>query len=184
VQVPMMHGKIKVGFTSRPGVVLGELPYGGQAFVLTIAMPEGSGTLADLIASLTPERWAEWTGMLTTVDYNEISPLDVALPKLELKYETLLNDALTALGMGIAFDDQRADFSRLTTAAQAYLEFVKQNTFVKMDEKGTEAAAVTTVGVGVTSLPPSLVVDRPYLFAIRERLSGTILFLGAIGDPR
>jgi serine protease inhibitor len=95
----------------------------------------------------------------------------------------VLNDALRAMGMGVAFDHDLADFSRMTPA-QAYLDFVKQNTFLKLDEKGTEAAAVTTVGVGFVSLPPSLIVDRPYLIAIRERLSGTILFLGAIGDPR
>jgi serpin B len=61
---------------------------------------------------------------------------------------------------------------------------VKQNAFVDVNEVGTEAAAVTTVGVGVTSLPPQIRVDRPFVFAIRERLSGTILFLGKIVDPR
>jgi serpin B len=181
--VPTMHGEIKAGLGWAPGVVLGELPYGGQAFVLTIAMPEGNGTLADLIASLDAARWQEWTSRLPAGDYEELKAIDVALPKLELDYEVVLNDALKALGMEVAFDHQQADFSRLTPE-QAYIDFVKQNTFLKMDEKGTEAAAVTTVGIGLVSLPPSLIVDRPYLIAIRERLSGTILFLGAIGDPR
>jgi len=183
VQVPTMHGKIRAAVSWRPGVVLGELPYGGQAFVLTIALPEGNGTLGNLIASLDAETWAAWTDALPAADYGELQPIQVSLPKLELDYEVMLNDALEALGMGIAFDHDRADFSRLTPE-QAYIDFVKQNTFLKMDEKGTEAAAVTTVGGGVVSAPPSLIVDRPYLLAIRERLSGTILFLGAIGDPR
>jgi serpin B len=184
VQVPTMHGKIKAAMAWRPGVVLGELPYGGQAFVLTVAMPDGQRTLKELVASLNAQTWADWTSVLPSGDYGQLTAIDVALPKLELEYEEKLNDALAAMGMGVAFDQYRADFTRLTTADRAYIDFVKQNTFLKMDEKGTEAAAVTTVGIGLVSLPPSLVVDRPYLVAIRERLSGTILFLGAIGDPR
>jgi serpin B len=183
VQVPTMHGKIRAAVSWRPGVVLGELPYGGQAYVLTIAIPEGNRSLAELVGSVDAQTWADWTGTLPAGDYGKLQAIDVALPKLELEYETLLDDALKAMGMGVAFDS-RADFTRLTVAERAYIDFVKQNTFLKLDEKGTEAAAVTTVGVGVVSLPPSLIVDRPYLIAIRERLSGTILFLGAIGDPR
>ena len=63
------------------------------------------------------------------------------------------------------------------------LQYVRQKTFVEVDEAGTKAAAATVVGVGVTSAPPTMRVDRPFLFAIRERFSGTVLFLGAIGDP-
>jgi serpin B len=64
------------------------------------------------------------------------------------------------------------------------IHFVKQNTFVEVNEEGTEAAAVTTVGIIVVSVPTPIVVDRPFLFVIRERHSGTILFMGTIGDPR
>ncbi|NJD10793.1 MAG: serpin family protein [Gemmatimonadetes bacterium] len=183
VQVTTMFGELKAAVSHSPGVLIGELPYGGQAFVLTIAIPQGNATLAELIASLDATQWAQWTSALPSGDYDELEAIHVGLPKLQLEYETMLKDALTALGMGVAFDPQHADFSRMTPA-QAYIDFVKQNTFLKMDEKGTEAAAVTTVGMAFTSLPPSLTVDRPYLIAIRERLSGTILFLGAIGDPR
>ena len=181
VQVPTMHGTIKAAVFHRPGVALGELAYGGQAFVLTIAMPEGDGSLADLITTLDAETWADWTGTLPAGDYAKLAGIDVALPKLELTYEKYLNDALTAMGMGLAFTGD-ADFTRMTPGG-AYIDFVKQNTFLKVDEKGTEAAAVTTVAMA-TSMPPSLIVDRPFLLAIRERLSGTILFLGVIGDPR
>jgi serpin B len=153
VQVPTMHGKIRAAVSWRPGVVLGELPYGGQAFVLTIALPEGNATLADLIASLDAETWAEWTGALPAGDYSKLTPIQVSLPKLELDYEVMLNDALEAMGMRVAFDPVLADFSRLTPA-QAYIDFVKRNTFLKLDEKGTEAAAVTTVGAGVCPRRP------------------------------
>jgi len=85
-----------------------------------------------------------------------------------------------------AFIPDGADFSRLSRTAgpHLYISFVKQNSFVDVNEVGTEAAAVTVVGVGVTSLPPQVRVDRPFVFAIRERLSGTILFMGKIVEPK
>ena len=162
--------------------MLGELPYGGQAFVMNVVRPPAGTTLAELIARLDVETWSEWTDAIG--DYGS---RPVELPKLELEYEDTLNAALTAMGMGPAFDPDRADFTRLTPAAETnhvWIDFVKQNTFLNVDEEGTEAAAVTTVGVSLSSAPAALVVDRPYLLAIRERLSGTILFIGAIGDPR
>ena len=108
----------------------------------------------------------------------------LGLPKLTLDYDAFLNDALKALGMQVAFGPG-ADFTRMSPGGdQMCIDFVRQKTFIEVDERGTRAAAVTGVGIGVTSLPPSLVVDRPFVFAIRERLSGTILFLGVVKDPR
>ncbi len=89
------------------------------------------------------------------------------------------------MGMGSAFR-AGADFSRLTplgATGDVCIQFVKQNTFVEVNEEGTEAAAVTSVGIGLSSLPPSMRFDRPFLFAIRERSTGTILFLGRMGHP-
>ncbi|MFU8857064.1 MAG: serpin family protein [Deferrisomatales bacterium] len=186
VEVQRMSGTLGAGVRQvQGGVQIGELPYGGQAFVMTLALPPPGGSLAALVAGLDAGTWSRWTEGLPE-DY-AAAEIEVGLPKLELSYERVLNDVLTALGMGVAFDENLADFSRLLDLApplNAYLDFVKQNTYLRVDEEGTQAAAVTTVGVGVTSAPPSFVVDRPYLLVIRERLSGTILFLGAIGDPR
>jgi serpin B len=106
----------------------------------------------------------------------------IRIPRFRLEYEKYLNAPLVDMGMPLAFGPD-ADFTRLTSPGGVCIQFVKQNTFVEVNEEGTEAAAVTSVGVGVTSAPPTFVVDRPFLFAIRERLSGTILFLGTIGDP-
>jgi len=86
--------------------------------------------------------------------------------------------------MEVAFSEAEADFSNLYTGpGRAYLSRVKHKTFMDVNEEGTEAAAVTSVEVGVTSAPARLVVDRPFLFAIRENLSGTILFMGKIVRP-
>ena len=108
--------------------------------------------------------------------------MDLYLPKLKLEYERSLNDDLKAMGMSRAFDSVRADFSRIANAS-LYISLVKQKTFVDIHEEGTESAAVTAVGVTVTSAPPPpklMRVDRPYIFVIRERLSGNILFMGKI----
>jgi serine protease inhibitor len=187
VEVERMHGEIPAGVRHLPdGGFVGELPYGGQAFVMNVVVPGPGTTLGELVGDLDGATWDGWTQGFPE-DYVDAQKIQVGLPKLELSYGKVLNDVLEAMGMGIAFDEGLADFSRmidLPPGLNAYLDFVRQDTFLRVDEEGTEAAAVTTVGVGVTSMPPSIIVDRPYLLVIRERLSGTILFMGAIGDPR
>jgi len=185
VEVERMNASIPAGFRwLSGGVRVGELPYGGQAFVMNLVLPPEDGSLDDLLAGLDGATWAEWTSGFPE-DYADAQEIQVGLPRLELTWSRELNDVLSAMGMGIAFQPQAADFSRLIPPPpNVYLDFVKQDTFLRVDEEGTEAAAVTTVGMMPTSAPPSLILDRPFLLVIRERLSGTILFMGAIGDPR
>jgi serpin B len=171
----MMTGKIALGFASDTRWTAGELPYGGGAFGMIVVVPQDGVSLADIVNEMDAASWDALAARL--VD----SELDVYLPKFRLEYDTYLNRPLIDMGMTTAFSPA-ADFSALTTE-DVCIQFVRQKTFVEVDEEGTEAAAVTVVGVGVTSLPPSLRADRPFLFAIRERLSGTILFMGTIGDP-
>jgi serine protease inhibitor len=133
--------------------------------------------VGSLVASLRGDEWAEWAER-----FREVT-MDLYLPRLKLEYERKLNDDLKALGMLDAFVPDGADFTRMApapTGHHLYIDFVKQKTFVEINEEGTEAAAATAVGIGLTSAPPAMRVDRPYIFAIRERLSGTILFLGKI----
>jgi serpin B len=159
------------------GWVAAEVPYGGGAWMMTVAVPTDQRGLRavvdDLGSILDPQAgWA--TG-----------EVELYLPRFELKWERQLNPDLQALGMVDAFDAQRADFTpmyRRAREVQLHIKRVKQKTFLKVDEKGTEAAAVTSVEVGITSVPMRTVVraDRPFLLAIRERLSGTVLFAGLI----
>jgi serine protease inhibitor len=116
---------------------------------------------------------------MTAMDSTSIR---VELPKFKLEYTRGLNDDLTALGMGVAFEDGAADFRNLFEPNEPgpYITGVAHRTFLEINEEGTEAAAVTSVGVGVVSLPPTFSVDRPFLLAIRERFSGTVLFVGKI----
>ncbi len=157
-----------------------ELPYGGEAFAMTVVLPSEAVGIQAFVESLDAEAWAEIIAGLHETE------LLVALPKFTLEYEKNLNDVLKALGMEVAFDPAAADFSRMhrdALAMQLHISRVKQKAFVDVDEEGTRAAAVTSVEIGVTSAPPMFRADRPFLFAIRERLSGALLFTGVVRDP-
>ncbi len=167
---------VKVYFGSDVTVL--DLPYGGKAYSMTIVVPTGTGDIGALVASLNDQRWRTWIGGLSKAGYV------VVMPKFTLEYELEMKEVLSALGMGIAFQPVEADFTRINpTPELLYLSKVKHKSFVDVNEEGTEAAAVTSVEVRVVSLPPTLVIDRPFLFAIRERFSGTLLFLGLMMDP-
>lgn len=108
----------------------------------------------------------------------------VGLPKFKFSQEFNLNETLKKMGMVRAFTDF-AQLDQINKTARLYVDFVKQNTYVGVDEVGTEAAAVTTIGVGVTSMPsyPSFICDKPFGFIVSENTSNTILFMGRIMNP-
>lgn len=171
-----------LAYRASPAWQAAEIPYGGGAWVMTVAIPRDDHTLDavvdDLEALLDPG--AEW----------EEQPVEVHLPRFELEWERELNEDLKALGMVDAFIPYVADFTpmyRKGLEEGLHIKKVKQKTFLKVDEKGTEAAAVTVVEVGLEcggcGGPPTLTADRPFLLAIRERLSGTVLFAGFIVEP-
>jgi serine protease inhibitor len=178
VSAPMMHSDATRPWADDGVVQLVELLYADSAFSMVLAMPSDGSTIDALIASLSPERWQSWIEALRP------GRLLLTAPKFRFSFGQRLDDALRAMGMAIAFEPLEADFGRITRARDdLYISRVEHKTFIDVHELGTEAAAATAVGVGITSLPPSLVFDRPFLFAIRERDSGTILFIGRVGDP-
>ncbi|CAN5317162.1 serpin family protein [soil metagenome] len=153
-----------------------ELPYGSDKYAMTVLLPSQNTTADALINSLSSTDWAQLQKDMTAGE------IDFGLPKFTLSYEIKLNNALSALGMPTAFTD-RADFTKINAKGGLTLSFVKQNTFVAVDEKGTEAAAVTTGGVSTTSARVPTLCDRPFVFVIHEKTSGTVLFVGKIADP-
>lgn len=171
-----------------PDAVQGvELPYGGGAFSAIALLPPADLPIGSFVAGIDQVAWDAWMDhfdAMAEAEDTDAEGMLVRLPKFELEWGATLNDALKTLGMRHAFDGQLADFTRITDDRDdLFIYEVMQKTFVKVDEKGTEAAAATSVSIGPTSLPPSITFDRPFLFAIRERFSGTILFMGVIGDP-
>ena len=179
VSVPMMRQSLWAKFTAGEGFVAVDLPYGAKAFSMTVVVPTGDATLDALVQGMDGARWQE------IVDGLGEGHGEVWLPRFELTYTKLLNNALIAMGMEIAFDPARADFGRLVENAGPgtgpSIGWVKQKSFVKVDEEGTVAAAAT--GVAFVISRTLIQADRPFLFAIRERFSGTILFVGTVTDP-
>lgn len=174
--VRMMSQGAEFPHASRPGYTALALPYGFGLFQMTILLPDPGHTVDEVAAGLDAGAWADLQAAMTT------SELDVSIPRFELEYERSLVDVLSAMGMQVAFN-AGADFSGINPDADLYIDEVLHKTFVRVDEEGTEAAAATSVGVNEVSLPPSFVVDRPFLFLIHDQHSGAILFAGKITDP-
>lgn len=153
------------------GLQIAEVPYGNGDFAMDIVMPPFKANVDSAAAALTSSVWSDLIASLGDVDYA------LSLPKFTLTYERFFNDDLSTLGMGVAFSDA-ANFSGMSPVGLK-LEFVKQKTFVDVNEAGTEAGASTITGVVPTSLS-EFNVNRSFIFLIRERQTGTILFMGKL----
>ncbi len=179
---PMMSVEDKFQYAENDDFQAVDLPYGNGYFSMTIILPRPGQSIDALVAQFTQENWNGWLESLRKTD------LTVMLPRFRLEYELELTSVLKALGMGIAFDQGRADFSSLMDVPpeileKLYISEVKHKTFVEVNEEGTEASAATSTGMAGTSMGPEIRIDRPFLFFIRENHSGTILFAGKLLSP-
>ncbi|HEX4683262.1 MAG TPA: serpin family protein, partial [Gemmatimonadaceae bacterium] len=175
--VKLMHRKGSVAYTEAATFQAVDLPYGDSAFAMTVVLPKTGTSVEDVAASLDAAAWQRLTPTFATTD------VDLYLPRLTLAWQRDLIPDLQELGMHAPFVRNGADFTAMSPLGkQLYISLVRQKTFVDVNEEGTEAAAVTGVGVSVTAVEvtPVMRVDRPYIFAIRERLTGTVIFLGKI----
>ena len=156
------------------------LPYGEGRVSMYIFLPREQVGLEKFYEILNDKNWENWMLMF---DYHKVN---LGLPKFKTEYEVTLNNVLKSLGMEIAFDKRSADFSGIgPTPPELYIDEVKHKTFVEVNEKGTEAAATSSVKMGTRSaeIVVNMLVDRPFFFAIRDNDSGTILFMGEITNP-
>lgn len=155
-----------------------ELPYGNRKYSMVIAKPKDGSTPAQLLEKYKEEGWQSLVSKFGTADVN------LSMPKFKFSYEKQLKNDLTALGMDLAFSEM-ADFLGISTAQKLAISEVKHKSFIEVNEEGTEAAAVTSVGMIATSMPQvyTFTVDRPFLFVIREMNTGLILFVGQVNDP-
>lgn len=168
-EAPVMVG-------SLPNASVGELLYGNGAFAMTILLPNEGVTPAAVVAALDA---TSWRGLVTGLAERKI---DLKLPKFRIEYSRAMKNDLTSLGMGIAFDGGRADFSGIADVSpeRLFITRVIQKAFVEVNEEGTEAAAATAVVVKERSAPrmPTFRADRPFVFVIRDNATGTALFTG------
>lgn len=173
----LMYQRARFEYRSTDQEQVVDLPYGDGLFSMTIVLPAEGTSIDAYTAGLTDQAWSILLGGMDT------SSVDVYLPTFRLEYSRTLNDQLKAMGMEIAFSDV-ADFSGISYVPLQISE-VLHNTFLEVNEEGTEAAAATSVGFRPTAIvtTPVMRIDRPFICAIREHASGTILFVGKIVAP-
>lgn len=158
------------------------LPYGQGKFTMGVFLPRQGTTLEAFEKTLTVDHWQTWMRQFRPRQGS------LQLPRFRAEYDISLQQALEALGMAVAFDPDRANFSRITDW-DASISEVRHKTFVDINEQGTEAAAVTSVRIQTTAAvidpePPfQMIVDRPFFFVIRDQQTRSILFMGVINDP-
>jgi serine protease inhibitor len=177
VHVPLMSRDSDHLYSLADDFEMVRLPYGEEErFAMDILLPNPDLGIQEFRSRLTMQQWNE------AVDDLSESRVNVVMPRFELEYESAgdLDDVLHDLGMGIAYTGE-ADFTPMSSVAPT-LSTVQQKTYIRVDEEGTEAAAVTG-GAMVESAPPQFRADRPFLFTISDSESGAILFMGQITDP-
>lgn len=180
---PLMHQSGSYDYYEGRNLQAVSLPYGGGRVSMYIFLPANGSSLKEFQKNLTAENWDSWMQEFAKTKG------EIAVPRFRVEYEIGLNDALKALGMGIAFDPDRANFSGIIQSSEnVFISRVKHKTFAEVNEEGTEAAAATSVEMSVTSaMQPRktfrMIVDRPFFCAIRDNRTGTMLFIGSIVDP-
>ena len=179
-QVPMMHQTNDFGYTETNDCQILKLPYGNSAYSMTIILPQEGKTIDHVLASLNSKSWQQNRWMRTC-------EVDVKLPRFETKADINLKMVMSILGMPRAFDSYLAEFPNFCNIP-TYIEMMKQVARIKLDEEGTEAAAVTAIGMMETTAvaPPRRVefhATRPFLYVISEESTGTVFFIGQyMGD--
>lgn len=175
--VPMMHQTLPLNYLKRPLFEMAEAPYGNGAFSMVFLLPAKGATAASVVEGLDASVWNDCLSQLRQHELN------LSLPRMSLKYDIKLNDVLQAMGVKSMFDPAKADFSRINPEHPLYVSLVKQKTTLDINEEGSEASAVTVVGMMYASsvgAPATMVLNRPFLFFIKEKSTGVILFAGYV----
>ncbi len=179
VSVPTMNQRVNLPYASGDGWQAVDLPYAHEQLSMLLLVPD-AGRFAEVEAALDATKLAGVIGGLATRD------VSLALPKFHVESTLSLATALRSLGMTDAFDASLADLSGIDGRRDLAVSDVLHKAYVTVDEKGTEAAAATAVIIGATSAPDghvTLTIDRPFVFCVRDRLTGAVLFLGRVADP-
>lgn len=183
-QVKMMKNELEMKYCSNEYFALAEFLYGNAAFSMTVLLPNDNSTLEESLQKFTADYWIKATeiGSLDMEFYN----LNVSFPRFDLKYEANLIEAMQSLGITDIFDKDKADFSNLSSDKLS-VSLLKQASCINVNEKGAEAATTTIVGGAETSpgspyFNAEFHMNRPFAFLIKERSTGTILFMGKVTE--
>jgi serpin B len=182
VRVDMMKQAGRFRYDDEASFQVLELPYRGDSLAMVILLPKVKDGLGALESSLTAAKIDNCVSKMSS------HRMEVSLPKFKLTAECELKDALSELGMPVAFNPTAADFSGITGTRELAISAVVHKAFVEVEERGTEAAAATGVVMARTAVkivqPPVIFrADHPFFFLIRDTSTGTILFLGRLVRP-
>lgn len=178
-QVPMMHQEHEFNYSENELCQALCLPYGNNAYRMTILLPKEGKTINEVLKTLTAETWQSYQWMGNAI-------VDVKLPRFESQSDVKLEEIMSTLGMPNAFNPNLADFSNFCNVP-TYIGMMKQVAKIKLNEEGTEAAAITVIGEN-SALPSepqhvSFYATRPFLYIISEQSTGAIFFIGKyVGD--
>lgn len=177
VDVPMMRRSSEFPFADLDGLSILEMPYEGEDLSMIFFLPDRADGLEDLELRLNAEDLSNWMSALVKTE------LDVIIPKFSMTVRFSLGDVLAEMGMPSAFGLE-ADFSRMTGAPDLFISKVIHQAFVEVNEEGTEAAAATAVVMERESSEVRFfLADHPFLFLIRDNVTGSVLFMGRVADP-
>jgi serpin B len=181
---PLMSQSGTYAYFRGDGFQAARLPYGDGRIAMYVFLPDETSSLERFHERLSSNTWDTWMRSFASRRGR------IVLPRFRLDYQSSLRQSLAALGMGIAFDEGRANFTGMFKApgANAYVNDVVHKTFVDVNEEGTEAAAVTSVEMRATSAmeperPFEMIVNRPFFFVIIDEKTGLLLFMGSIVNP-
>jgi serpin B len=179
VTVETMHQQLMARHAAGDGWQAIELPYVGEELAMLFLVPD-AGSFADVEGGVADGLFDE---VLENLGPAEV---DLGLPRYEFRFKASVALLLADLGMPLAFDPARADFSGMTAAERLFISDVIHEAFIAVDEEGTEAAAATAVVMDLAAVQTdaiALQIDRPFLFSLYDRETGAVLFMGRVLDP-
>jgi len=178
-QASFMKLEGALNFTANEDFTAVELPYGDSTFSMVVLLPSNDLTIDELVGKMDIVTWESW------FEFSSPLNIQIVLPKFTYDFKDLLNEPLIELGLGVAFGGG-ADFSNITPGASLYISRVIHQTFIDVQEEGTEAAAATIVELRETSanIPMQFIANKPFLYVIKENSTSAILFMGKVGRPQ
>ncbi len=172
----MMNAELTIPYYETQGLKMIDLPYGDSIYSMTIILPKANNTVDKIINNM------------DIVDYNNYiqnmypSKMEVQMPKFKIEFKEYLKEILIGMGMEKAFS-QQADFSGINGTGGLFIDDVIHQSFVEVDEKGTEAAAATVVIINESAAGNFFFANKPFVFVIRDNRTNSILFIGKMMNP-